>query len=114
MVWQTRYQLVTGIWNPRENDWSWIVANDDLTIKEARAQIDEVIAEYFGLRRSDKITNEHRLTYDGPPWVLMEVRSKILERLGNPDKKVVFDENILELTPEMEMQRYDQERYQGR
>lgn len=93
---RTHYQIVQGIWNPRDNNYSWVVFDDGLTIKEAREGIDEVVASSLNLGRMQKVTSAHRAAYTGAPMAIIEMTTKIVERVGNPEREnATFADNRL-------------------
>jgi hypothetical protein len=97
---RTMYEIVQGLWNPRDSKYSWIVVDDGLTIKEAREQVDEFIAEQQGLGRLQRVTSEHRKAYVGPPLAIIEVSTKIVERIGTIEPPKMFVEEPEELEAE--------------
>lgn len=75
------FQLVRGIWNPAEGNHSWIVEEDFSTPKEARAALDNLIAERLGLERRERVTHAHRQSYRGSPLAILKVVSQVLDKV---------------------------------
>lgn len=81
MIATVTYQLVQGLWNPAKDNYSWIVAEEFAALPDARKALDEIIAEDAGLGRLERVTNEHRRNYRGSPMAVMQVHSKVIDKL---------------------------------
>ncbi len=75
------YQLVQGIWNPREAGFSWVVADEFPDLKSARAALNEIVAKAAGVS-AKRNSPAHRLAYNAAPHAIVEIKSKIIERIG--------------------------------
>ena len=75
------FQLAQGIWNPAKENHSWVVVEEFETLAAARLAIDEAVADNLGLARLERVTPDHRRSYSGPPLAVIQINSKVIERL---------------------------------
>lgn len=74
----TSFDIVQGIWNPAEKNWSWVTVENCETSSDAYKAIDRIIAASLGLGFGDKLTKELIDTYAGPPLhILRTVTNKV-------------------------------------
>lgn len=81
------YQIVSGLWSPRDQKYSWVVAAEFDTLKDAQNAIDEAVypGDIYSLATASEArsqANANRAAYTGSPIAIVVVKTRLVERFG--------------------------------